>query len=164
VTSSRAGHFRPGDAGFTVLVLDRIAIERMFLPAGTVFQWGIRLGREVKEAAKALLVPGHGYRTGALQRSVESSVVPVLQAVQINVRAEARHAGWYILGTRTPITSTRTIVYKAGPFKGSSGPGFLRIKNQFGRPIYKLAVRGQAGHNFLNEAKDAVLARRGITV
>lgn len=148
------------ERGVTLLVLDRAAIARLFLPGGDVYRWGRNLGIEVAEVAKGLLYPGHGYRTGALQRSVDSSVVPVGQGVQVNVRATASHAIYYIAGTRPHRIEPRTFIR---PETGKRA--WLRFEANGGVRFAKAVNHpGTRGHNFLDEAKEAVLLRRGIGV
>lgn len=156
---------RGGDRGVTHLVLDRAAIARMFIPGGMVYRWGRSLGREISLVAKGLLRPGQGYVTGELQRSVDSSVVPVGEGVQVNVRATARHALFYVLGTRPhTIHSERTIVYQGGRFAGLTDRGWMKFTSH-GERVYAQTVQhpGFRGRNFLDEAKVMVLERRGIS-
>lgn len=163
----RGGEFGGTEHGLTLLVLDRVAIERMFLPAGTVFRWAAVLGREVEEEAKAQLFPGHGYVTGDLERSVSHSTVPVLQGVQVNVRATARHAVFYIKGTLPhTIESKRIITVQSGKFAGQQQQGWMKFFwFKAGQTVYAQHVDhpGFRGRNFLNIAKNLVLIRRGIS-
>lgn len=174
MTSRGGGEFGT-ERGLTLLVLDRVAIARMFLPTGMVFRWSAELGREVEADAKALLTPGHGVSLtgshgeppGTLRRSVGHSTVPVLEGVQVNVRATARSAVFYIKGTRPHvIESSRTTTYRSGPNAGQVGQGWMKFFwIRAGKIVYAQHVNhpGFRGRNFLNEAKDAVLLRRGIT-
>lgn len=88
-----------GDRGITTVVIDRAAVDRFFQPGGDVYSWARNIAREVEVLAKASLVPGHGYRTGELQRSIGSSATPTAHSVISSVRATAKHALVYHNGS-----------------------------------------------------------------
>lgn len=142
---------RPG-GGITVLVLDHRAIGMMYVPGGITYRFFNQVAREIQVAASAKLVPGHGYRTGELQRSLGHSVTPIPSGLLAHVRATAAHAVYYHEGT------------------ADKGMGRIYPKNSRRLRFYSLgklwvlrSVRGQRGHPFIDEAKSEVLRARGIT-
>lgn len=88
------------ERGITTLVIDHAAVAALFLPEGQVFRWGKRLGEEVEVAAKAHLFWRHGEDTGALKRSIGSSVTPTGNSFNVSVRATDHKALWIHEGTR----------------------------------------------------------------
>lgn len=152
--------------GITVLVLDRAAIARMNFPGGMTYTWARNLGLEIALRARSSLVPGRGYRTGELQRSVGSSVTPTVGSVVMNVRATAPHALYYHQGT-----PPHTIARNAPLIRDSNGriiSGVLRFRGYRELGTYAFAPEvphpGYRGHPFLTDAMDQVLLFRGISV
>jgi hypothetical protein len=152
--------------GITVLVLDRAAIARMNFPGGMTYTWARNLGLEIALRARSSLLPGRGYRTGELQRSVGSSVTPTAGSVVMNVRATASHALYYHEGT-----APHRIARNAPLIRDSNGrivSGVLRYRKFRELGGYSFAPEvmhpGYGGHPFLTDAMDQVLLFRGISV
>lgn len=144
------------DDGFTILVLDRAKIAAMMLPGGMVYSFTKKTVEEIELVAKAKLLPGRGFRTGELSRSVGHSVTPTAGTVVGSVRATSRHAIFYHNGT---------IGHRIEP-RRPDGVLAFRIFHGFSEVIYARSVwhPGFAGHPFLREAQDEVLSARGIAV
>lgn len=153
------------DNGITILVLNRARLETLGLPGGMVYRWATNLGREMALVAQNKLVPGHGYRTGELRRSISHSVTPAGGSVAMNVRASAKHAVFYHEGTRPHHE-------EANPPKKfmhwvdlgfSPGVGGFSIA-ELGASHFARAVShpGYHGTPFLRDAQREVLAARGI--
>lgn len=143
--------------GITLLVLNPAAIQREYEPGGITWRYFRDIARETAEVAKAKLIPGRGYRTGELQRSVDFSVTPVPNGLQANVRASANHALYYHEGTANHGTG---YIYPRHVYASGQQPR-LRFVSR-GRRWDLPRVRGQVGHPFLNDAKTEVLQAHGI--
>lgn len=164
--------FERESGGVSVLVLNRAKIAAMGLPGGMIYKWASAIGDETKEEARGLLISHGSFKTGRLFESTKSSATPVvpLPGVQINVRATADHALYYIKGTRPHVISTvgkRKIVYQSGRHKGEEDWGFMKFfwfKGGFIRYEQSVFHPGWHGYNYLDDAKEIVLARHHIII
>ncbi len=119
----------------------------MFNPTGQVFRWGAELGLKVERKAKEKLVPGRGYRDGALQRSIGHSTVPAGESLNVYVRAENYKAIWihegtdpHPIGPKNPEGALHFYWIKAGrDFKGRPGQAINHPGNK-ANPFLKDAM------------------------
>lgn len=152
VARERAG------GGITVLVLDRAAIEAFNLPGGMTWNWANTFVARVEDLARLSLVPGHGFRSGELSRSLGHSATPTVHGVVASVRATARHAIFYHNGTAEQglgyIYAHEPIIRDA---KGRRLSGGMYLPRHLGyRSRFEDAVHGQRAHPFLAEAMEKV--------